>query len=54
MTHVLFIDFTSGGQHGSGSIKTYSEFLNEAQVLSIAFAELVMLKLYVPSSIAPL
>lgn len=45
---VVFINSKSGGQLGSCLTKIYGELLNEAQVPSQAFAEVVMLKLCIP------
>jgi diacylglycerol kinase (ATP) len=45
---VVFINSRSGGQLGSGLIKTYRELLNEAQVPGLAVREAVMLKQCIP------
>lgn len=45
---VVFINSRSGGQLGSGLIKSYREVLNEAQVPGLAVAEAVMLKQCIP------
>jgi hypothetical protein len=41
---VVFINSKSGGQLGSGLIKTYRELLNVAQVPGLAFREALMSK----------
>jgi diacylglycerol kinase (ATP) len=45
---VVFINSRSGGQLGSGLIKTYRELLNEAQVPGLAVGEAVMLNHCIP------
>jgi hypothetical protein len=51
---VVFINSKSGGQLGSYLTKIYGELLNEAQVPSQAFAEVVMLKLCISLTISTL